>query len=112
MTVQVTERHIAHGFAEDCHFCPVALALQQALANYLEPALGKSSAQFIAEEWSTDGLTAWGNGGINEFPLPEGVGEWVNQFDGGLPVEPFRFEISEEQLPATYREMAAGRLRV
>ena len=79
MNIQVTQEHIKQGVRRDCHYCPVALALRETLteANY---------TGVFSTGINVDGVM---------HPTIESVKDFMDAFDGGLPVEPFSFELGE-----------------
>ena len=76
--VSVTRHDIERGIPGDAFCCPVMLACLRSVPMALS-----------ASPWSLEVGTP--NQGFVELP-PE-VTNWMEQFDGGRPVEPFEFEI-------------------
>lgn len=77
MKIKVTQEHIDKGVVSNCNRCPVALAVQEALAN--DSATVGSS--FI-------------HTGIKSIEMPEEVYNFVHDFDAFLSVKPFEFELA------------------
>lgn len=88
MTINVTQDHIEAGFPDNCHNCPVALALNRATGH----------------KWTVEreyaGLMNSKTGTLM-YPevrviFPLSVREFTRNFDQGNPVSPFSFEIDWE----------------
>lgn len=82
VTVVVTSAHISRGRPKDVAYCPVALAITELLrpgvtalagSNFLELRLANSS--HVIGYSST------------------AVRQWMDRFDSGLAVDPFRFDL-------------------
>ena len=76
MKIKVTQEHIERGVVKDCDVCPVALAMQEAMEDDK------------VRVFSTYIETSEGN-----YITPESVGDFIDNFDEGLPVKPFEFEL-------------------
>ena len=81
MKIQVTQDDIDHGRSGDCNFCPVARAVKR--ATHLD--LGVRV---------TIGYVYLGN--LVNFQLLSKVADFVYDFDVGMPVKPFEFELDPE----------------
>jgi hypothetical protein len=79
MKIQVTAEHIRDGQRCNSARCPIALALQ-------EPAWEARAGAILAV--LSDGF----------YRLPYEVRKFMRDFDRGLPVEPFEFELGEPGL--------------
>ena len=82
--IEVTAEDIAAGLRNNACQCPVARAAQRACNVESSRKLGvfRRKGGLALETWDTDGPQ-----------LPKDVVEWVYRFDGGLPCEPFSFEL-------------------
>lgn len=80
MIINVTENDIRAGIPEDCHSCPVALALVR-------------QCQCEGAEISDD-LTLHFPGLKMEFDLPDTVASFIKAFDKGEDVVPFSFTLA------------------
>lgn len=89
--VRVEQRHINEGKAKSCGSCPLARAINDALGRDIAP-LGVG----------VNNTSWWGNpfGDIGGT-LPFDASAFVVNYDAGLPVEPFEFEI---RIPDRFRE--------
>jgi hypothetical protein len=82
MRIAVTADHIARGIPKDPRTCPVALAIRSAL-----PSMKYISVVFSTAFLLRDSMREY------EAFLPEEVVIFVDDFDNGLPVFPFEFEL-------------------
>ena len=80
LTVEVTQQDIERGSLIECRSCPVALALQRATGREVE----------VAGPWFIFANSR------RHFNLPESVRDFVAQFDSGVAVQPFSFEIEAQ----------------
>lgn len=80
MKIKVTQADIEEGRPEDCHLCPVALAVARAF----------DVPQYAV---SVDGLFITVND-VNYDP-PKLVDEFIYAFDEGDKVIPFEFDLAE-----------------
>ncbi len=97
LNVRVTEEDIERGIAEDCERCPVALALNRALADELT----RANLQV-----SIDGGTILFCSGatlVRTVCAPACVRDFIFDFDGGDYTGPFEFTI---RLPANLEALA------
>lgn len=84
LTVSVTQDDIQFGKKGNCDWCPVAHAVRRVVSEkYIKISVGK--------RW----LVLWPNDVIisREVELPEVAKTFIKEFDRGLPVSPFTFEI-------------------
>jgi hypothetical protein len=82
-TINVTAEHIERGKPEECEWCPVALAIMDALPAARVPSVGPSEVTFQA------GIDKWA-----DIALPPEAIDFIETFDGGTAdVEPFTFEL-------------------
>lgn len=81
MLIKVTQDHIDRGEKDNCLGCPVALALAEAIGEEINV--------------QTDEFEGPDSGTID---LPDSVKLFVDSFDEGLPVHPFEFELSEDDV--------------
>jgi hypothetical protein len=92
ITVSVTHDDIAKGVAADCHLCPVARAVIRALPGVPELSVGSM--------WLyRDGAPLRGQ---QMCSLPLAAVDWIEEFDGHNPVEPFEFvlDVPADLVPA------------
>lgn len=86
--VEVKHEHILFGVAEHCERCPVALALQDQGCTEVE--VCNEEISFLSD----DGTFYWqGN-------TPGQVRAFIDQFDAGNDVEPFRFVLTVKRVVA------------
>ena len=80
MLIEVTREHISQGQRQECALCPVALAIKAVIpCTYC--AVGVGSVQMIRrKQWY-------------DLDLPAKVQKFIKEFDLGLPVRPFSFEL-------------------
>jgi hypothetical protein len=78
ITVSVTKRDISRGRRCSSSTCPVAWALNRRTAKKWDVACGRCLL-FATAHWSA--------------PMPEVVKDFVDAFDNGKPVKPFRFRL-------------------
>ena len=80
--VDVTQADVNDGRRSDCRDCPIARAIQRATGNP-NISIGLHHGRF----WkSADDYTV--------FQIPEVCAKFIVDFDGGLPVSPFSFEVT------------------
>lgn len=84
LRLAVTEEDILHGKLNDCCRCPVARALDSALAEYTA-ADQDLITSFVNQRSMTAAGPAWLMAPVS---LPE-IQKFVSRFDNGLPVKPF-----------------------
>lgn len=79
--IQVKQIHINTGEKEDCRFCPVALALSDAMPEFCWE---------VRRHWIV----------INNelIKMPIIVQDFISAFDSGQPVEPFEFELETARI--------------
>lgn len=77
MQIKVTQSDISNGGTEGCD-CPVALAMRRKWPN----------AFVGAVRFKTDGAE------LTQHDLPHEAVSWITDYDRGLPVTPFTFEVS------------------
>jgi len=92
--IPVKQKHITHGRATSCCFCPVALALQERYKN----AFAGLTQMSLMENYDDD-LEKWFN------TSPE-VLAWMEAFDAGAPVEPFILILDHKAKTAEMMEEA------
>ena len=79
MKIQVTQQHIDYGVRGSTTSDPVALAMKD--AGLIKP-------------WASPSYLAWRKDNKDYYvPLPEGVLGFMKEFDNGVEVEPFTFEV-------------------
>jgi len=81
--VTVTAEHIANGERGECMGCPVWLAITDALPGLAYLAVFIQDIQLRPDPDDDDA----------EVEMPAEVLDFVRDFDLGLPVEPFTFEL-------------------
>ncbi|HWI58635.1 MAG TPA: hypothetical protein VNZ22_15525 [Bacillota bacterium] len=81
MKIVVTQEDIKHGRRCDPDCCPVARALLRAGLAHLGVV-------------GTTVLITDANQQTTALPLPGAVKEWILDFDGNQPVQPFSFELA------------------
>ena len=74
--VNITQSHILSGRKGACRFCPIALALKDAFPE--------STVHVQGFYFTIDGV---------QFQSPKEVVNFISDFDSGLPVRPFSFEL-------------------
>lgn len=79
MKISVTKQHIDAGIKLDACSCPLALALSD--AGFPKPVVDGEQVEIAGE--------------FGLFPLPEVAQQFVSDFDHGLPVAPFDFELGD-----------------
>lgn len=79
--IRVTAEHIRRGARSQPFSCPIALACQA--AGQTKPLVGLDV--LFADD--------------HKHLLPPAVQQWVRNFDDGLPVEPFEFELGLSERP-------------
>lgn len=84
MLIHVTQKHVDAGKANDCWRCPVALALSDVLMEPWKPIVSGWGVTFV------DTVLVVSRE-VKEFPLE--LHCFIDNFDDGIPVEPFSFEI-------------------
>jgi hypothetical protein len=93
MLIKVTESHIKNGIKEDCNGCAIALALSE--AGFIGIAVSDSDNIVCSGEvYRVCGMLD-----CNDFD------SWIDQFDMGVTVNPFEFEIElkyENEDPTPY----------
>jgi len=77
-TVRVTRKDIREGQPDDPNYCPIALALQRAT--------GVEDVEVESSSIRVDGF--------KELTTPRHIEDFVEDFDGGGNVKPFRFRIT------------------
>ena len=81
MKIRVTRGHIDRGVRQSCWFCPVALAVREALGpGFTRVEVGSNRITVNGESWRTT----------------DRVSDFVWDFDRALPVEPFEFDLEVE----------------
>jgi hypothetical protein len=78
MLIKVTEDDIKHGERGICNTCPVARAIRRA-----------TGAKYIAVDWCAIDI------GDKLYDTPRSAARFIYDFDNGLKVEPFEFELGE-----------------
>ena len=81
--IEVTQQHIDDGMKESCSGCPVALAINELLLESASANVGGTSVAFYTTN-DTSALLSF---------LPQEAANFIREFDCGLPVYPFNFEI-------------------
>lgn len=82
MIINVTERDILNGRSGHCYLCPVAKAAYRKLGNVTV------TTKNIYQRDGKGHLIA-------VFPLPNEVTDFINAFDEGKKVVPFKFKIED-----------------
>ena len=83
VTIDVTQDDIDQGKRENCTLCPIALAAQRVFP-------GKSIHVSVFNLWVDNSPAAEDGRG---YPLPEVACKFLQDFDHGRPVQPFKFGI-------------------
>lgn len=86
MEISVTKEDIKKGNQGHCRDCPIALAASRAFGVDV---LVRS--RYVAVDAVPGGRNAI-------YSLPENARNFINNFDNGRPVRPFRFELGEPVL--------------
>ncbi len=84
VVVRVEQAHIDNGEKNDCKICPIALALVAIL---------KDEWRVNVEADTVVLLQSVEPHAFVELSLPELAVEFIEEFDRGLPVVPFTFEL-------------------
>lgn len=80
--VNVTAEDIARGVKSESSLCPIACALRKILLLGTRISVG------------VDDVGLYGQPHFHgDIDLPDEAGEWVQQYDKGLPVSPFTFTL-------------------
>ena len=80
MRIEVTKEHIEDGEKDSKFYCPIALAMKD--AGYDRPCVGALDVSWFI-----------GKGDWNCAGLPTDAAQFVEDFDDGLNVEPFEFDL-------------------
>jgi hypothetical protein len=80
MRVQVTARHISGGCRQSAKFCPVAVAISEA----------------IGKQFNVAGPYCRPSTGLELLPLPKDVTNRIQTYDLHGEMEPFEFELEYE----------------
>lgn len=78
MRIQVTAEHINIGKRLDCFYCPVAIAIREALNNSI----------YIH---ATEHIIVIGD---IKYQTPTSVFDFITYFDKGIILQPFEFELN------------------
>lgn len=91
VTVAVTPEHIATGVPGDCQYCPIALAILDAI-----PAATHAEVWWAYGPGDEEGAGAavWLARGTLTHRLGEDADAFVRAFDDRQPAEPFTFTIT------------------
>ena len=81
MKINVTQDHIRFGGLCSCHFCPIALAIKDALPDSIVTV--QIYCTFI-------------NGVRIDFSQNTEVTNFISDFDNSIQVEPFSFDLDHE----------------
>lgn len=84
MKIKVTQEHIAKGKPQRSEWCPIALAAKDVFPQEIV-VVSPYDLQVIAEQRD------------RYWHLPAQVRQFIKDFDGGRPVEPFDFELAAAQ---------------
>lgn len=84
MKISVTQKHIRSGNRNNCHECPIALAIGDVI-DCTSVVVDETSASFIEE---TDGKRIYHN-------LPRSAIRFIKRYDYEKSVKPFKFILSE-----------------
>lgn len=84
MQIKVTKEHIKNGTKLDCNYCPVALAIKEQIEDTSCVEVCDGMSHIISFFKGDDPL---------EFTAPDKVYEFVEHFDLGEAVKPFKFEL-------------------
>jgi hypothetical protein len=94
MIVEVKKKHIKNGKPEDCHLCPVALAIKDKLKIKQVENVEVAGHEIIyiykdeqEDTWQDD----------YEYKCPRSVRRFVKKFDEGKDVKPFKFILKQKQ---------------
>jgi hypothetical protein len=91
LVVHVTAEHIRAGTAADCHRCPIALALVDAL-----PTIGWEVHGYVPVAVGVDMVDVWDNTAVHYVGrLSHQVCDFIDRFDRdrGGPCDPFQFNL-------------------
>lgn len=83
MQINVTERHIRDGVPNQCVGCPVSLAIEDALGTRCDHSPAVRDIEIVL----------YRDGGRESVPVPPEVREFIANYDDGLAVGPFSFEL-------------------
>ena len=88
ITINIEQKHIKKGRKSDVNYCPIAMALREQFnlgkdmdavsVNDDEITIYKSNGFFFRFTWDT---------------LPKIAESFINKFDGGKKVKPFKFKL-------------------
>ena len=84
VNVNLTQNHIYHGDAGECGSCPAALAILDALPGTQPDVEGR---HIRLHRGTIGGKSA-------RVDTPQAVRNFIKDFDDGLHVEPFTFELT------------------
>ena len=84
MEIEVTKQHIKDGRKLDCNYCPVALAIRDAVTN--------STCVEVCDDMSPI-ISFYKGDDLLEFAAPDSVYEFIENFDLGGSVKPFKFTL-------------------
>ena len=82
MKIEVKQSHIDEGVQGSCDACPIALAICEVIDPY-HLAVNRSEISFSMKN----------NEQPKSFYFPDNVFRFVSEFDRGIFVEPFSFEL-------------------
>ena len=82
VTIQVTQEDIKNGQPTRCLKCPLALAATRAFGH-----------QIFVARYTMFSMDVNGKVNFHGGKLPKEVTTWQWNFDNGIPVKPFDFEI-------------------
>lgn len=81
ITIDVTQDDIGDGTAGECTRCPIAIAACRALADFC-----------MVDAFT---ISIFRSGA--SYPVPPEAWKFMEAFDAGLPIKPFRFEVSDAE---------------
>lgn len=82
--VDICDRHIESGQPREIQYCPIALAVKEALATARRIAVDAECLEFETRPYS-----------LCLFRLSNEATNFITRFDSGLPVEPFTLLLEE-----------------
>lgn len=86
ITISVSKDHISEGVAYSCIYCPVALAIDEAVGTNF------SIVDKEKLEWRLKDAIS------RRCKTPGSVRRFITRFDSNQDVEPFTFELRDESL--------------
>ena len=88
VTIKVTQDHINEGLINNPKCCPIALAFKEQASGCIS-----TSVEKLILEWEDDNHKKYA------AMLPADALKFVSDFDNGIDVNPFEFEINYRKKP-------------